>query len=355
MINGFPGPGYSLWNNCILAAKVILLFLVNRMNAIRKGAYWGFLVLGVFLFYLAFRNIPIEELKAEIATVRPVYLLLLLIPSWGGQFLRAWRWQLLLGKEVRYASIYHSLLFGYFVNLAVPRLGEFSRCASVESLGGPSFGKSLGTVVIERITDLFFLVLVSVLAFFMQSTELKNWMDTELINPIDERLKESSLGIVIGFIMALVICVFVYKMYMAIEKRLNARIRNLIDQVKDGLKSLLRFKPYTIFLFVLLSSAIWVCYFFTTWLWFQALPAASGASFGMAFTVMVVGSLVKTLPIQGGGMGAYHAIIGALLGLYGLGALSSSTFALLNHGYQTVFYLLFGGFSAIWIAWKKKK
>lgn len=355
MINVFPGPGYSLWNNCILAAKVILLFLVNRMNAIRNAAYWGFLALGIFLFYLAYRHIPLVELKGEIASVRPVYLLLLLIPSWGGQFLRAWRWQLLLGKEVRYAYIYHSLLFGYFVNLAVPRLGEFSRCASLESLGGPSFGKSLGTVVIERVTDLFFLILVSVLAFFLQNEELKNWMDNQLIYPLDERLKESIAGIIAGLIMALFICVILYKIYMTIEKRINAKIRNLIEQVKDGLKSLLRLKTSTVFLFALLSSAIWICYFFTTWLWFQALPAASGASFGMAFTVMVVGSLVKTLPIQGGGMGAYHAIVGGLLGLYGLGALSSSTFALLNHGYQTIFYLLFGGFSAIWIAWKKKK
>jgi len=355
MISGLPGPGYSLWNNCILAAKVILLFLVSRMKAIQKGAYWGFLILGLFLFYLAFRNVPFHELKEEIATVRPLYLLLLLIPSWGGQFLRSWRWQLLLGKEVRYRSIYHSLLFGYFVNLAVPRLGEITRCASLESLGGPKFGKNLGTVVMERAVDLLFLVLVSVLAFFLQNEALRNWMDVELIQPIDNRLKESTIGIIIGFVVALLLLVIVQRAYLAVEKKLNERLRNIIDQVKDGLRSLLKLKTATLLFFFGLSIAIWTCYFFTTWLWFQALPAASGASLGMAFTVMVVGSLVKTLPIQGGGMGAYHAVIGGLLSLYGLGALSSTTFALLNHGYQTIFYLLFGGFSAIWIAWKKKK
>ncbi len=355
MINGLPGPGYSLWNNCILAAKVILLFLVSRMKAIQKGAYWGFLILGLFLFYLAFRNVPFDELKEEIATVRPIYLLLLLIPSWGGQFLRSWRWQLLLGRQVRFASIYHSLLFGYFVNLAVPRLGEITRCASLESLGGPSFGKNLGTVVMERATDLLFLVFVSIMAFFFQNEALRNWMDIELLQPIDNRLKESYFGIVAGLFVALIILIAVYRVYLIIEENINEGLRKIIHQVKEGLASLLKLNASTLLLFFFLSVAIWTCYFFTTWLWFQALPAASGASLGMAFTVMVVGSLVKTLPIQGGGMGAYHAVIGGLLGLYGLGALSSTTFALLNHGYQTIFYLLFGGFSAIWIAWKKKK
>jgi len=328
---------------------------VSSKAAIRQLFYWSFLGLGILLFYLAFRNIPLNELKEEIATVRPIYLLLLLIPSWGGQFLRSWRWQLLLGKKVRYASIYHSLLFGYFVNLAVPRLGEISRSASLESLGGPSFGKNLGTVVLERITDLLFLILVVFLAFFMQTEELRAWMDAEIFRPIDAKLKESTLGIIIGFIVSVALLALFYRIYMLIEKKLNERLRNIIAHIKEGLRSLLKLDAKTLLLFILLSGAIWTCYFFTTWLWFQALPAASGASFGMAFTVMVVGSLVKTLPIQGGGMGAYHAVIGGLLSLYGLGALSSSTFALLNHGYQTIFYLLFGGFSAIWIAWKKKK
>lgn len=328
---------------------------MSSKAAIRQLIYWSFLGLGILLFYLAFRNIPLKDLEAEIATVRPVYLLLLLIPSWGGQFLRSWRWQLLLGKNVKFSSIYHSLLFGYFVNLAVPRLGEISRCASLESLGGPSFGKNLGTVVLERVTDLFFLILVVFLAFFMQTEELREWMDTQIFQPIDDRLKESTVAIIIGFIVAVLLLILFYRGYLMIEKNINTRLRKIITQVKEGLRSLLAMNIKTLFLFGLLSTAIWTCYFFTTWLWFQALPAASGASFGMAFTVMVVGSLVKTLPIQGGGMGAYHAVIGGLLVLYGLGALSSTTFALLNHGYQTVFYLLFGGFSTIWIAWKKKK
>jgi len=54
-------------------------------------------------------------------------------------------------------------------------------------------------------------------------------------------------------------------------------------------------------------------------------------------------------------MGAYHFLVGNLLLSYGLSDVGAQTFALLNHGYQTVFYLLFGGFSALYLFLKRKK
>lgn len=310
---------------------------------------------GILLFYLAFRNIPIEELKEEIYTVKPVYLFLLLIPSWGGQFIRAWRWQLLLGNKVSYKAIYHSLLFGYFVNLALPRVGEISRCAALQKTDGSPFGKNLGTVVIERATDVFFLLLVVFAAFWMQSGELKTWMDGRLIQPIAHLFSgHGGMAAMLLFASAIAFWVAWY-IYKKVKTKLNTKLNALIQEMIEGIKSLMKMSKAKMLLFLLLSAGIWACYFLTTWFWFQALPSANGASFGMAFTVMVMGSIVKTLPIQGGGAGAYHLVIGELLVLFGLGNLSSKTFALLNHGYQTVFYLLFGGFSAIWVGLKKKK
>lgn len=355
MINGFPGPGYSLWNNCILHAKVILLFLVNGKRNLQKGIYWLLWLSGGLLFYFAFRNVPFEALKEELSSIRPVYLLLLLIPSWGGQFLRSWRWQLLLGKGRSYKAIYHSLLFGYFVNLALPRVGEISRCAALQKTDGSPFGKNLGTVVVERITDLVFLLLVVLLAFWMQTGELKEWMDLRIRQPLEDLGEKHSgwmLMLLLGLVLLLLLAWFIYR---RIKNKLNDKLRILLEQVSEGIQGLLHLGFSRLMLFLLLSAGIWTCYFFTTWFWFQALPSANGASFAMAFTVMVMGSLVKTLPIQGGGAGAYHLVIGELLALYGLGTLSSKTFALLNHGYQTIFYLLFGGFSAFWVGLQKKK
>jgi uncharacterized protein (TIRG00374 family) len=331
------------------------LFLVNRSPLLRRLLYWGFCLLGIALFYMAFRNIPFTDLKAEISTVRPVYLLLLLIPSWGGQFLRTWRWQLLLGKETPYFRVYHSLLLGYFVNLALPRVGELSRCAALQSTGGPSFSKALGTVIVERIADLVCLVLVVFLAFLLQGEVWQAWFEDRVGKPVYELYTHHQL-LVITLLLAGVGLLFVFiRLSRSWLSRLGSRAGAWMDQLRQGIASIFSLNRIDLLLFILLSASIWTCYFFTTWLWFLALPAADGASLGVAFTVMVTGSLVKTLPIQGGGAGAYHLVIGELLVLFGLGSLSSRTFALLNHGYQTIFYLIVGGFSALWIAWKKAK
>ncbi|MHB1279141.1 MAG: lysylphosphatidylglycerol synthase transmembrane domain-containing protein [Bacteroidia bacterium] len=328
---------------------------MNRPLMFRRILYWAFWLLGIALFYLAFRHIPFSDLKQEISTLRPVYLLLLLIPSWGGQFLRSWRWRLLLGKETPFFRVYHSLLFGYFVNLALPRVGEISRCAALQSTGGPSFGKALGTVIVERIADLAFLVIVVFIAFYLQGDIWRTWFVERVGKPLNELYSQNQmlvLGILFGGLFSLFV---LFRLSGRWFSRLGAKATLWMDQLKQGIASIFSLNLLDLLLFVLLSAAIWTCYFFTTWLWFLALPAADGASLGVAFTVMVTGSLVKTLPIQGGGAGAYHLVIGELLVLFGLGSLSSRTFALLNHGYQTVFYLLFGGFSALWIAWQKRK
>lgn len=328
---------------------------MNRSIAVRRILYWAFWLLGIALFYLAFRNIPFSDLKGEISTLRPIYLLLLLIPSWGGQFLRTWRWRLLLGKDSSFFRVYHPLLFGYFVNLALPRVGELSRCAAVQSLGGPSFGKALGTVIVERIADLVFLILVVMIAFYLQGDIWRAWFSARIGNPGQELYSQNEWLVWTFFLGGLSLLVLFLRLSRKWFNTLGAKAAHWMEQLRQGISSIFSLKPDDLLLFVVLSASIWTCYSFTTWLWFMALPAADGASLGVAFTVMVTGSLVKTLPIQGGGAGAYHLVIGELLVLFGLGSLSSRTFALLNHGYQTVFYLLFGGFSAFWVAWKKRK
>lgn len=328
---------------------------MNRQLVLRRFLYWAFWLLGIALFYLAFRNIPFHDLKEEISTLRPIYLLLLLIPSWGGQFLRAWRWRLLLGKGTPFFRVYHSLLLGYFVNLALPRVGELSRCAALQSVGGPSFGKALGTVIVERIADLAFLILVVLIAFYLQGDVWRAWFTDRVGNPLYDWYSQNQfmlIGILLGGLGLLFLIIRLSRRWLS---RLGSKAVLWMEHLKQGISSIFSLNPLDLLLFVLLSATIWICYFFTTWLWFLALPAAHGASLGVAFTVMVTGSLVKTLPIQGGGAGAYHLVIGELLVLFGLGSLSSRTFALLNHGYQTIFYLLVGGFSALWIGWKKRQ
>ncbi len=326
----------------------------QQKNPWKKWLSRALVIPALLLFWLAFRHVSWEELQSEIQTVDPFWVMMILLPSWGGQFLRSWRWQLLLGeKQPGFSRIYHALLSGYFVNLGIPRAGEILRCVLVRKNQEPSFALVLGTVVTERLIDLLMLGLVVISAFALQWEFLHTFFTSQIFDPLLVLLARHRHLIFIFGLAALLLMAFLWYSRRRWMSFLSRKTYGFSAQLTDGIWQITRLNRRQLLLFILLSIGIWFTYFCTTWFWFLALPSARGAGLAVAFSVMVMGSLAKTLPIHGGGLGAYHFLVGQLLVLYGLGSVSSQTFALLNHGYQTIFYLLFGGFSFTWISWKR--
>lgn len=317
--------------------------------------YSTFALLGILLLWLALRGVDFKLLQAEWQKIDNRWLLVLLIPSLLAQVFRVLRWQLLLKQtheNIGFITLYHSLLFGYFVNLGLPRVGEVSRCISLQKLQNIPTLKSLATVVNERIADMLFLVLFVGFAFFIQTDTLKLFWLENIYEPLLKSVFSKLAILIPAFVIAVLVLIFFVRRYKSKWK--TSRMANYFYQFYVSLQSILTLKSSSLLLFVLLSCCIWTCYFFTTWLWFFALSGTFSLPFYAAFSIMAVGSIAKTIPIQGGGMGAYHFLVGNLLLSYGLSDVGAQTFALLNHGYQTVFYLLFGGFSAIYLVLKRK-
>src|SRR5690625_7855462 len=78
-------------------------------------------------------------------------------------YLRAERWKLFLPdpeRKVLRSTLFAGVMLGYLVNYLVPRLGELSRPVYVARKNGLSPGKLIGTIVAERLFDLFVLLLL---------------------------------------------------------------------------------------------------------------------------------------------------------------------------------------------------
>lgn len=77
---------------------------------------------------------------------------------------RAIRWQIMiepLGHKPGFLNTVMAVLVGYLANLAVPRLGEVSRCGILKKYENLPVDSVLGTVVVERIVDVLLLMIVS--------------------------------------------------------------------------------------------------------------------------------------------------------------------------------------------------
>lgn len=67
-------------------------------------------------------------------------------------------------------------MVGYFANLALPRMGEISRCGVISKYEDVSFSKLVGTVVLERALDIVMLLLFLLLTMVSQFDVLSDFM-----------------------------------------------------------------------------------------------------------------------------------------------------------------------------------
>src|SRR6187399_2074788 len=118
--------------------------------------YIVLLAVSVGLLALAFRGISVKSIISEISNAKVSWILLSSLISVVAFVSRAFRWKLLiepLGYSPSLKKTMYSLMVGYFANLALPRLGEVTRCGTLSKAESIPFTGLLGTVIIERIVD----------------------------------------------------------------------------------------------------------------------------------------------------------------------------------------------------------
>jgi hypothetical protein len=87
---------------------------------------------------------------------------------------------------------------------------------------------------------------------------------------------------------------------------------------------------------------IWVCYFFMTYFWFFVFEETSFLGWGSCMSIVSIGTIGRSVPIQGGGMGAYHFLVTHVAMIYGVSEIFGKTLATLIHAGQTVFTCAMG-------------
>ena len=300
-----------------------------------------FLCVGVFLMWYTFKDQDVEQIVVAMKQANYWWAIPLIAATFICHFVRALRWQQLvkaLGKDINIWNAFNSLMFGYMVNYAAPRVGEFSRCMILSRKDKVPFTHLFGTVLSERMVDMGCLVVITFITLSLQSAELSQFYTENIYNPLFGKKEEGMpvwKMIAIGVLALFGIIYFVSK---RLEKKPKAI--SFIDEVWDGLNALDKLK--TNVLFYVYTLVIWVMYFFMTYIWFYALEESAGLGFSAGFFILVVGTIGKSVPIQGGGMGAYHYLVSAGLVLLGVSVATGNALAIIIHGAQTIFHLIFG-------------
>lgn len=271
---------------------------------------------------------------------------------------RAIRGKMLLEPMGYKPSTYNATIavfLGYFANYLVPRLGEVTRCTTLATTEKIPFEKSFGTVITERIVDVFVLLLLLILNFILEFDRLSSYF----LDFFESKFPDgfNVLNIIV-IIIALLILVFLSVWFWRNQKEKilrNSFISNIIEKLKgllDGLLSIKDLKNPGAFLAH--TVLIWIMYFFMTYVMFFAFDDTSHLGLLAGLSTMVMGAIGIAAPTPGG-LGTYHALVGGLLVLYGLSSDAGKTLAILLHGSQMVITLSFGIIAFILLFFQKRK
>lgn len=320
----------------------------------------GSFVLGGGLLYLALRGVDFSSVGEALRTASYGWLLPLIAVTLLAHLLRAWRWQMLLGAlpgtssqdgpPISLKLAFYSVMIGYMVNYAAPRLGEVARSANVASQTSMRFPAVFGTVVVERVLDVLTLAvaLLSVLALF--GDRLAGVLGVFLANAgsaLDGIPTIPWTVVLIGSVLVGVGVAFLTRLLF--KRRLSqpadaepGRLVSMFASFRDGLVSLLRVEQKG---YVLLSTiGIWFCYLLMADIPLRMLGIADlfGINLLDSWALMNVGAIGMALPSPGG-TGSYHYVtVQTLVYLFGVAETPAATYALFSHAAQLVLYAVVG-------------
>ena len=274
-------------------------------------------------------------------------------------YIRGLRWKMLikpLGHEPSNANTYHAVMVGYLANLAVPRMGEISRCGVLNRSNKIPLNSLIGTVIIERIIDVLFLLSILVFSVLLEYNRIFDFIKINILVPMFDKFSNSSLIIylIIGMLLIAILAIYVIRIYH--KKLLSIKLYNKLYEIiigfKEGILSVIKMEKKG--LFILYSVSIWFLYILSTYLCYFAIESTSTLSFSSAIFVMAVGGIGMSAPVQGG-IGAYEATVQLGLLVYGVAAVNGLAYATLNHSSQILSILIFGSISLIYIFLKFRK
>lgn len=301
-------------------------------------------MLGFFLAWLSLRKLPMDKFTENIYSVNVSWGIPALAIGLLSHIIRALRWNMLLepaGYRIKPLNAFMAVMSGYLINLALPRTGEIARCGLASRYDKVPMNVGVGTVVAERAVDLVILLALFGLNFLLGYRKLRDYIADNFWYPLSQKLTPPILVLLgVGLFLFAAGAFFHLR-----KKRKNtpADKKGLVEGFVDGMKSVTEVKRPV--LFIILSLSIWLCYFFMLHTAFRAFPATEDLGSEASLSVLVFGTIGMIL--TPGGIGAYPALVGQTLVLYGTEESAGISFGWIIWGAQTALFLILGPLSLI--------
>ncbi len=323
--------------------------------------YLLFLAIGGVLLWLALRGKDINKSLTEIKNADYTWIALAIIAMVFSHIVRAMRWNQLLDTlniKTKTNTTFYAVMIGYFVNNAVPRLGEITRCGVLARHHKVPVNSVIGTVIAERAFDILTMFIILLITILSQLYFLGDFIQENIIYPITTKFSSGTSALLIiggGFIGLCILFFFLYRLFLPKLRKLKLfhKILDIIKGFWHGIKTIKNVKHK--YLFIFYSLLMWGFYTVTIYLCFNSINATKHLTFIDALTVMALGSIGTLVPTPGG-IGAYQSfVIPTLIALFSIEKNTATAFANLVYFTQWFMIIFVGGISWVILFLSQKK
>ena len=291
--------------------------------------------IGVFFIYLSYNNTSSEDREnifSHIKNANYSFVFLSVVFGALSHISRAYRWKFLLaplGYKPRLINSLLAVLIGYVSNLGIPRSGELFRATVMDRFENIPFQKGFGTVIAERLVDLFILLCFVSLALILKFDLIWEILANKPINPV-----HISLIIVGVSIVFLILRKFINQSNNPFLKK----IRLFFSELWEGIISLKKMEHK--WAFVGHTLFIWLMYLAMFYIMKFSIPETASLGLESLIAAFVVGALA--ISATNGGVGIFPFSVSLVLIAYGISKESSLAFGWIMWTSQTVMIVLFG-------------
>lgn len=321
-----------------LQPKKILSLKKIIINVLKFSAFFA---LGAFIFWLIYKDQDIERIKSVLKNdVNYFWVILSLFIGLLSHISRTMRWGLMIepiGHKPRFINTFLAVMVGYLMNLAIPRMGEISRCGVLSRYEKISFTKLIGTVVAERLVDMISLLILLAIVIISQFGQMLSFLhrNPEIANKLNSVLKSPYL--ILGLV-SIIVLYFIFR--KAFKHTIVFRkLMEILKNFKEGFISIRSIKRKGWFFFH--SIFIWTMYFLMLYAVFFAFDFTSNLGPIAGLTTFVFASFGMVAPVQGG-IGAWHFMAIEALSLYGVARNNGIIFAFVAHTSMTSMIIIIG-------------
>ena len=236
-----------------------------------------------------------------------------------------------------------AVMGGYLANLGIPRSGEVLRGATLSTYEKIPFDKAFGTIVSERIADLFMLLLIVTIGLLIQTDSMISYFSDHDVNPF------WSIGI---FLALALVGIFVLRIVKNSQLPIFVKIRGFAKGLLEGMRSILKMKQKGAFIFH--TFFIWIMYLLMFYVIKFTVPETVDLSWVGIMAAFIVGTFA--ISTTNGGIGVYPIAMGAVLLFFGVNQPAGEAFGWIMWGSQTALVIVLGGLSLIFLpVYNRKK